>query len=83
MSGFDVWKILEVLAAVVLVLFIRKRKIVWSGLIVGFIVGIIISGISFLIGSGFNLIIVSRAAIVGVLLGFVTELLKRIPGLTR
>jgi len=77
MINFDIWKILGIIAIVLLIIFWRRRNAVWGGLILGIIVGLIVTIFFFFKDSGFNWYIIGKGAISGTMLGFIAELLGR------
>lgn len=77
MANFNIWKILVIIAAVLLVAFWRKRGAVWGGLTLGVILGLIVAIFFVFKGSGFNWFIIGKGAILGTLVGFMAELLGK------
>ena len=77
MINFDIWQILGVITIVLLAVFWKKKNVVWGGLTLGVIMGIIITVFSVFKGSGFDWYIIGKSAILGTILGFVAELLGR------
>jgi Na+/proline symporter len=83
MINVSIWTILGVLTVILLVVYWRKRNAVWGGLTAGIIISIIVAIFNLFKGSGFNWSIVGKGAIIGVLIGFATEILGQISGLIR
>ena len=71
------WKILGVISVALLLVFWKKRSAVWGGLIPGAIVGLFVAIYFVIRGRGFDWLIIGKGAIVGTLLGFITELLGK------
>lgn len=67
----DIWNILDVISVVLLIVF-WKRGAVWGGLTLGLIVGLVIS-----LFTG-NWGILKVAGILGIMVGFVAELLGKL-----
>lgn len=75
MINFDIWKILGIITAVLLIVFWRSRNAVWGGLTLGIIIGLIVAIFFLFKESGFNWFIIGKGAISGTILGFIAELL--------
>lgn len=73
MGALNIWTILGVISAVLLIVYWGNRNAVWGGLTIGIIIGLAIS-----LFSGFDLSVVGKGAVVGTMLGFVAELLGKI-----
>ena len=69
------WKILGIIAIVLLIIFWRKRNAVWGGLILGIFTGLILAIFFFVGGNGFDWSIIGKIAVFGTILGFATEIL--------
>jgi len=67
-----IWLILGVASIVILLKYFRTRNAVWGGLTAGVLIGLVWS---FFREEGFTIIFVAKSAIVGILVGFVFELL--------
>jgi len=75
--AINIWILFSIIAAMLLVVFWRRRNAVWGGLTLGIIVGFITAiFFAFKVG-GFNLFIVGKFAVVGTLIGFIAELLGK------
>tara|TARA_Y100000310_G_C20550358_1_gene747745 strand:- start:574 stop:897 length:324 start_codon:yes stop_codon:yes gene_type:complete len=72
--NFDIWTIIGVAVVILLIIFWRGRNAIWGGLTLGIIVGFIITIFN---ESGFDWSIIVRGAVLGAIIGFVTELLGR------
>lgn len=72
---YNIWNFLGVLCIFLLVIFRKNRNAVWGGLTLGIIIGLVITIISLIIGNSFNLSILKNSSIVGIILGFLAELL--------
>lgn len=83
MANFDIWKILGVITAILLIAFWRGRNAVWGGLTIGVVVGLIIVIFFAFKGSGFDWFIIGKSAILGALLGFMAELLGKVSDLIK
>lgn len=66
------------MAVVLLIIFWRKRNAVWSGLMIGIAVGIMITLFYLFKGNKFDWFILGKNTIVGIILGFIAELLGKI-----
>jgi len=72
------WKALSVIVFILSVMYFRKgRNAVWGGLTIGIIIGSIISVLKFFAGKGFDWHIVIKATTLGILIGFLAELLAK------
>lgn len=78
MTGFNTWTIFGAVAVVLLIIFWRKRNAVWGGLVVGVTIGIIVAFFYLLKGNSFDWFILGKGAIVGIIIGFIVELLGKI-----
>lgn len=83
MLDINIWTILGVIAIVLLIVFWRKRSAVWGGLTIGIFIGFIIALVFLFKGSGFNWSIIGKGAVLGVIAGFITELLGMISDFIR
>lgn len=72
------WIALSVLAVLSLLVFARGPNAVWGGCTIGFVVGLLVALVYFLLGHGFSWILVGRITIVAVLLGALFELVGRV-----
>jgi uncharacterized membrane protein len=67
----SIWIILGIISIVLLAIYFRRgRNAVWGGFTAGIIIGFIIA-----LFSGFDWYIVGKGAILGTMVGFVSELL--------
>ncbi len=80
---FTIWKILGVIAFVLLIIFWRKRGAVWGGMTLGFFVGLIVAVIFIFKGDGFDWRIIGKGAILGTFAGLAAELLGKISNLLK
>jgi thiamine transporter ThiT len=65
------WKILAIIAAILMVLsFVRRQNTIWGGATIGLIVGVIIAMVK-----NFNWSITYKAVVIGILVGFIADLL--------
>lgn len=78
MINFNAWTIFGAVAVVLLIIFWRRRNAVWGGLAIGITIGIIVALFYLLKGNKFDWFILGKGAIVGVILGFIAELLGKI-----
>lgn len=76
-----IWIILAVVAAILLIIYFRSKNAVWGGLTYGIIIGAIVAIVLGVMGKGFQWLMIGKIAIVGVILGFLAELLPKIPRL--
>ena len=83
MTNFYIWTILGIITIVLLIIFWRKRNAVWGGLTIGIIIGFIFTIFYLFQGSGFDWFIIGKGAILGTMIGFITELLGKISNLVR
>ena len=74
----EIWGVLGFIALIILVNYWKGPNAVWGGLTAGIIIGFIIAFIIATKGSDFSFYTVCKSAIVGVLVGFVIELLGKI-----
>jgi len=77
------WKVLGVLALILLVIYFKypRKNAVWGGLIIGVIIGVLMSVFQGVFKEGFYWSLVWKGAIIGTLIGFGAELLGRIADL--
>ena len=73
MENFDVWKILGIIAVVLLFVFWKRRNAVWGGFTLGIIIGLVVA-----LFSGFDLYIIGKGSILGVMVGLGAEFLGKI-----
>jgi len=75
--NFDIWTILGIITVILLIVFWQSRNAVWGGLIIGIIVGFVVT---FFISreDGFDWFIIGKGAILGTILGFIADLLGRV-----
>jgi ABC-type uncharacterized transport system permease subunit len=72
------WYALAILSFVLLIIFWTKRNAVWGGFSFGIFIGFIISIIFAIIGKGFQLSVIVKGAIIGVMSGFISELIMKL-----
>lgn len=78
------WQVLGFIAVILSIIYFRKgRNAVWGGLTIGAIVGLIIAVILAFRSKGFNLYVILKAITVGIIVGFLAELLDEIPKLIK
>ena len=77
MTNFDIWKLLVIIAVVLLIIFWRGKNAVWSGLSLGILAGFILTILLVFKGSGFDWHTIGKGAILGTILGFIAELLGK------
>jgi len=72
-----IWTILGIISILLLIIYFRGfgPNPIWGGLTLGIIIGFIIAIISAIRGIGFNWYVIGKVAIIGTLLGFISELL--------
>ncbi|MDD5749469.1 MAG: hypothetical protein PHO91_01620 [Patescibacteria group bacterium] len=73
-----IWIILGVIAIILLLMYWKSKNAVWGGLTLGIIIGAIISLALKFQGNNFNWLILLKGAIVGILSGFIAELLSKL-----
>lgn len=72
----NAWKVLGGIAIILLIIYFhRRRNAVWGGLTMGAIVGLIIAVFLAFMGKGFDWHIIVKATTVGIMAGFIAELL--------
>ena len=74
----NIWIFSGILAAILLVIFWKGRNAVWGGLTLGIIIGILIAVFFAIKGKGFNFYTIGKTVIIGILVGFLAELLGKI-----
>lgn len=74
----NIWILLGIIAAILLVVFWNRRNAVWGGLTLGIVIGFIVAIFLTFRGSGFDWFLIGKIAIVGTLLGFIAELLGKV-----
>lgn len=77
MNHFPTWYLLTALVIIGLIVFYKKGA-AWGGLVLGAVVGCVISIIHNDKGQGFQFVYVKRAAIIGALVGIVIALIQRL-----
>lgn len=77
------WIVLGIIAAILLIVFWRRRNAIWGGLTLGIIIGLIVAVFFVFEGSGFDGYIVGKGAILGIIIGFMAQLLGRVPDLLK
>jgi len=78
MEIFTFWKILGIVALVMLIIFWRKRGAIWGGMTLGVIVALIIVVVFVFRGNGFDWRIIGKGAILGTFAGLIAELIGRV-----
>lgn len=71
------WTALGVISVIALFLFWKGRNAVWGGLTFGVVIGIVLTLANPILGNGFSLRPLGKAAVVGILLGLLAEMLGR------
>lgn len=74
----NTWIIFGILAVILLAVYWNRRNAVWGGLTLGIIAGFIAAIFFAFKGGGFTFSIVGKFAVVGTLMGFITELLGKV-----
>jgi len=78
------WKVLGVIAAILLIINFRKgQNSVWGGLSLGIIIGFIIAIVLAFMGKGFNWFVILKTITIGTIVGFLADLLGKVPKLFR
>jgi len=72
------WPILVIITIILLIVFWRTRNAIRGGLMLGIIVGFVISTFYLFKGNGFNWFTIAKGAIIGAPLGFIAELLGKV-----
>ncbi len=72
------WMALGIISVICLIIFWFSRNAVWGGATIGVIIGFILSTLSAIRGNHFHWSMISKAAIVGCLIGVATELFCKI-----
>lgn len=76
------WNVLGVISVILLVTYFRRgQNSVWGGLSLGAITGFTIVVILGFMGKGFNWRIILKAIIIGIMAGFVADLLGKVPNM--
>lgn len=75
MINFSIWKILGIIAAVLLIIFRQGQNAVWGGLTIGAIISSIITIVYLLMEGKLNWSIIGKGAVLGTMVGFIAELL--------
>jgi len=70
-----IWEIFGIITVALLIIYWRKRNVVWGGFAIGIIVGLIVSIFYLFQGNGFEWLIISKGAILGAMIGFIAKLL--------
>lgn len=78
MELFTIWKILGIVAFILLIVYFKKKNSVWGGLMIGFIIGTIIAVIFLVKGNGFDWRIIGKGAVLGTFIGFGADLLGKV-----
>ena len=74
-----IWNILTLIAIVLLIAnFSRGRNSVWGGLTIGIVVGTIWAIVSAVLGNDFSTHTILRVVTIGVLAGFVADLIGKL-----
>jgi Na+/proline symporter len=75
------WTIFSAIAIILLVIFwfAGRRNAIYGGLTLGVTIGLIINIFFILKGGNFNWYVVEKGAILGIIVGFIAELIALIP----
>lgn len=76
----NIWTILGVMVAILLIVFWNKKGAAWGGLTIGVIIGLMVSTIYLLKGNEFSWTFIGKGAVLGAIAGFLSELLGKISG---
>lgn len=68
-----IWQILGAITIVLLIFYWRRKNAVWSGFVIGLILGILLS-----IFNGFDLLVIGKSSIAGAMFGFAARILAKI-----
>jgi hypothetical protein len=74
------WTVLAIIAAISLGAYWRGPNAVWGGTTAGAVVGLIVAGVSYLLGNGFHWSTVGKGFVVGAILGLLIELPGKLSG---
>ncbi len=83
MMNIGIWKILGIIAIILLITYWRSRNAVWGGLTIGVILGLIVAIFYLFVGHGFSWSIIGKSATLGTMIGFGAELLGKISDFIR
>jgi hypothetical protein len=78
-----IWILLAFIAGILLIIYWGKKSAIWGGLTIGILVGLIISIIGLIKGSGFSLATIGKSAVVGTLIGLAADFLGKFGDLFR
>jgi hypothetical protein len=79
-----IWIILGSIAVILLAFYFRRgQNAVWGGLTIGVIVGLIIAVLVAFRGKSFDWYIILKAITVGIIAGFIAELLGKVSDLIK
>lgn len=74
----DIWKVLGIISIPLLIIYWRVKGAVWGGLTIGLFIGFIVAIFLYFQGTGFSWYIIGKGAILGIMVGFIAELLPKI-----
>lgn len=77
------WIMLGIITAILLIVFWGRRNAIWGGLTLGIIIGLIVAIFFIFKGSGFDVYIVGKGAILGTIVGSIAQLLGKISDLIK
>ena len=72
-----IWIILGVFSIILLFVFWKKRNAVWGGFTAGIILSLLVFVLFGILGKGFNWFLIIKITILGILLGFIAEILGK------
>jgi len=70
-----IWYILGAISIVLLLIYWNNRGAVWGGFTIGIIIGFVVAIIFAFKGNGVGWHIIGKGAMIGTIVGFITELL--------
>jgi len=83
MAIFTIWKILGIIALVLLIIFWRKRGAIWGGMTLGVVAGLIVAVVFVFKGDGFDWRVIGKGAILGTFAGLVADLIGKVSDLLK
>jgi len=78
-----IWIVLGIVVGISLIIYWGKKGAAWGGFTGGIIIGLIITIIRLIKGSGFSWIILGKAAILGTIVGILAEWLGKLSDVLR